>query len=273
MTEIAGSRFVITGGASGMGRCLARKAAAAGADLVLWDLDRLGLEKLVAELTDTSGRSVHGYVCDVSDREQVYETARRTLAEAGPVDVLVNNAGVVSGARLLDLPDEEVERTFRVNTLALFWTAKAFLPAMVERNGGHLVTMASASSYLGVAKLSDYAASKWAAMGFDESLRVELARTAPGVVTTVVCPFYVNTGMFDGVKSRFPLLLPILDEDVVADRVLDAIRRDRRRLVLPPLVALVPLLRVLPVRWLDAIAGALGVNVSMDEFVGRQGRR
>lgn len=240
---------------------------------MLWDLDGAGLGKLVAELEATSGRSARGYVCDVGDREQVYETARITLAEAGPVDVLVNNAGVVSGASFLDIPDEKVERTFRVNTLALFWTAKAFLPAMVERNRGHLVTMASASSYLGVARLSDYSASKWAAMAFDESLRVEFAPSAPGIVTTVVCPFYVNTGMFEGVKSRFPILLPILDEAVVAERVLGAIRRDRRRLVLPPLVRWVPLLRVLPVRWQDAVAGFLGINVSMEEFVGRGGGR
>jgi all-trans-retinol dehydrogenase (NAD+) len=185
------------------------------------------------------------------------------------VDVLVNNAGVVGGRPLLELSDAQIETTFAVNTLALFWTTRAFLPAMIERGSGHLVTIASASALIGVAKLSDYAASKWAAMGFDESLRAELRTLAPGVRTTVVCPYYVDTGMFRGVRSRFPRLLPILREEDVAAAIVRAVQRDRRRLVLPPLVGLLPLLRVLPVGAFDRIATFLGVNASMDAFRGR----
>jgi all-trans-retinol dehydrogenase (NAD+) len=131
--------------------------------------------------------------------------------------------------------------------------------------------MASASGYIGVAKLSDYSSSKWAAIGFDESLRVELRTQAPGITTTVVCPYYVKTGMFDGVKSRFPLLMPILEEDYAADKIVAAIANKRRRLVMPWSVALLPLLRLLPVSLLDAVANFLGVNVSMEEFRGRDG--
>jgi len=122
------------------------------------------------------------------------------------------------------------------------------------------------------AHLADYAASKWAAMGFDESLRGELRQIAPGVKTTVVCPYYIDTGMFSGVKSRFPWLLPILREDDVATRVVAAIQRDRRRLMMPPLVYLVPMMRVLPVGVFDWVASFLGVNASMDEFKGREPR-
>ena len=148
----------------------------------------------------------------MSRRERVYAVAEETRAAAGGVDVLINNAGVVSGRSLLDIPDEKIEATFAVNTLSLFWVTKAVLPDMLRRGEGHIVTIASASGLIGVAKLSDYAASKWAAVGFDESLRAELRQTAPGVRTTVVCPCYIDTGMFRGVKSRFPLLLPILKE-------------------------------------------------------------
>jgi all-trans-retinol dehydrogenase (NAD+) len=176
---------------------------------------------------------------------------------------------VVSGRPLLELPDEKIEATFAVNALSLFWTSKAFLPAMLARGRGHLVTIASASALIGVAKLSDYAASKWAAMGFDESLRAELRQTAPALRTTVVCPYYIDTGMFRGVKSRFPRLLPILREDDVADRIVRAVERDQRRLVLPPLVGLLPLMRILPVGAFDWIARFLGVSASMDEFQGR----
>jgi all-trans-retinol dehydrogenase (NAD+) len=154
----------------------------------------------------------------------------------------------------------------------MMWMTKAYLPAMVERNSGHIVNIASSAGFVGVSRLSDYAASKWAAVGFDESLRVELRRMAPGVKTTVVAPFFIDTGMFDGVKTRFPLLLPILKEDEVAQAVVKAVSKNKARLLMPPMVYLVPPLRLLPVRVFDFVADVLGVNVSMDEFVGRSNR-
>ncbi len=271
MSEISGRHVLVTGGASGIGRLAALRMAALGARVSLWDIHRENLDRVVAELGAAGRAPARGSVCDVSKRENVYAAARETLAAGGPVDVLVNNAGVVSGRALLEIPDEKIEATFAVNTLSLFWTAKAFLPAMIEQRRGHIVTIASASSLIGVARLSDYAASKWAAMGFDESLRAELRKVAPELKTTVVCPFYIDTGMFRGVKSRFPRLLPVLDENHVAARIVDAIERDRRRVVMPALVHWIPLLRVLPVGVFDALATFLGVNSSMDEFKGRSG--
>ena len=83
---------------------------------------------------------------------------------------------------------------------------KAFLPAMVARNSGHIVSIASSAGLFGVTGLADYCASKFAAVGFDESLRFELeAMGKTGVHTTVVCPYYINTGMFDGVRTRYQL--------------------------------------------------------------------
>ena len=98
---------------------------------------------------------------------------------------------------------------------------------MKARGSGHIVTVASAAGLIGTARETDYAASKFAAVGFDEALRQELRRSAPGVRTTVVCPYYIDTGMFKGVKTRFPLLLPVLKEQEVADRVLKAVRRNQ----------------------------------------------
>lgn len=265
MSEIAGRHALITGGASGIGRLMALKLARAGARVTIWDINPANLDTVVAELAAIPGAQAHGLICDVADRQQVYTRAEET----GAVDILINNAGVVSGKDFLDLPDEKIAATFDVNVLALFWAGKAFLPAMIARNRGHVVTIASASGLIGVARLADYAASKWAAVGFDESLRAELRRAAPGVMTTVVCPFYINTGMFRGVRSRWPWLLPILEEDDVAERVVRAIARDQRRVVLPWAVHLVPLLRVLPIGVFDWIANLLGVNASMKDFVGR----
>lgn len=264
MTDVRGRRVLITGGASGIGRLLADELARQGARLVLWDLDERALTATVDALR-SKGFDAEGHRCDVSDRAAVYALAE----QVGDVDVLVNNAGIVSGRPLLEIPDEQIEKTFAVNTLALYWTTKAFLPGMLARDRGHIVTIASAAGLLGVSRQTDYSASKHAAVGFDESLRVELAKTAPGVRTTVICPFFVNTGMFDGVKTRVPWLLPILEQEAVAQRIARAIARNEQRVTLPAVVRLLPAARVLPTRAFDGLMNLLGVNVSMEHFTGR----
>ena len=132
MTDINGKRVLITGAAGGIGRALTTKLAHAGAQIVLWDIDAEALAQFQAQLDET-GYAADIYVCDLTSREEVSAVARRTLAQSGPVDILINNAGVVSGKNLLDMSDEEIERTFQVNSLALFRTVRAFLPSMLER--------------------------------------------------------------------------------------------------------------------------------------------
>jgi len=271
MTDINGKRALITGAGSGIGRLLATKLADAGARLVLWDIDQASLDRAKAELT-SAGYEAHVYQCDLASREDIAAVAKQTLAESGPIDILINNAGIVSGKNLLDISDREIQQTFQVNTLALFWTVRAFLPSMLERGSGHLVTVASAAGIAGTAKLTDYCSSKFAAVGFDESLRLELKEQGSKVITTVVCPFYTDTGMFDGVKTRFSWLLPILKPEAVARRIVKAIQRDRRRLVMPWFVYTSWPSRLLPVRWFDALMSFFGISHSMDEFRGGAGK-
>lgn len=270
MTGISGKTIVITGGAHGIGRLMALKMSRLGGTVVIYDLDAGALDTVVEEVRDRTGREAHGFVCDVSDREEVYRTAGRVHETVGPVDMLVNNAGLVSGRRLMDIPDEKIEAVMNVNVLALYWMTKSFLPTMMERNSGHIVTIASAAGLLGVSGQTDYSASKHAAIGFTESLRVELKQSGyTGVRTTIVEPFYINTGMFEGVKTRFPRILPILDQDYVAGRVVRAVQRNRQELKMPFIVNLVPGLHMLPVEVFDRLADFFGINTSMDEFTGR----
>ena len=270
MSQIAGSTVLITGGGMGIGRLMALKMAALGARIVIWDINPDNLANVSEELT-RAGREVFGCQVDVSDREKVYDAARRTLDEAGPVHILINNAGIVSGKPFIECSDEQIERTIRVNTMALFWVTKVFLPQMMENGWGHLVTISSAGGILGTPGLADYSASKFAAFGFDEALRGEFKKRGLAIKTTVVCPFFIDTGMFEGVKTKYPLLLPILQEGYVADRIIGAIQRNRARIWMPPIVYTVPLLRALPVPLMDWIAKFLGVTESMDEFKGRTG--
>ncbi|MDP8939596.1 MAG: SDR family oxidoreductase [Actinomycetota bacterium] len=273
MSEISGKTIVITGGASGMGRLLALKTARLGGTVVVYDVDSGALDAVVEEIKAQTGRDAYGFVCDVSDREEVYRTADKVHESVGKVDILINNAGIVSGRRLMDLSDEKIEAVIGVNVLALYWVTKSFLPDMLKWGSGHVVTVASAAGLLGVDKQTDYSASKHAAIGFTESLRVELKKTGyPNIRTTIVEPFYVDTGMFEGVKTRFPRILPILKQDEVTDRIVKAIQKNRQELKMPFIVNLVPAFRLLPVDVFDRLADFFGINASMDEFVGRDKR-
>ena len=191
------------------------------------------------------------------------------------MDVLILNAGVINGKVLEELTEQEIRKTFDVNVLGLYWATKAFLPTMKQRRSGHIVTIASAAGLLGVVRQVDYCATKHAAVGFAESLRVELHRYAPDLRTTLVCPYYINTGMFDGVKSKVGWLLPILEEQDVADKVISAVERDKPELFMPWSVATLPFLRGLPSKLFDRAMDFLGVHASMDEFhgAGRSARR
>lgn len=268
MTDPAGRHVVITGAASGIGRLLAERLARRGARLSLWDVDREGLDRLVRSLR-ADGGTAEAFVCDLARRDAIRETAKRVLQGQGPVGLLINNAGVVNGRTLLESSEDQIEATFRINTLALFHTTRAFLPGMLDQGDGHIVTVASAGGIVGTSRLVDYCSSKFAAFGFDESLRLELRRLDAPVRTTVVCPFYIDTGMFAGVKTRFRWLLPILKPEHVADRIMGAIEKDRARLVMPRFVYTTWLARLLPTRLFDAVMDFLGVSRSMDDFRGR----
>jgi all-trans-retinol dehydrogenase (NAD+) len=268
MGSFYGKVTLITGGASGLGRLVARKMATRGAHALLWDINDGALATAADEIRAAGGKA-NSYHCNVADREMVYDTAEKVRRDVGRVDILVNNAGIVNGKRFLECSDEELRRTMEVNILSHFWTVKAFLPDMIRAKGGHVVTIASAGGIVGSAKLVDYSASKFAAFGFDEALRAEFKQQRLNIRTTVVCPFFINSGMFAGVQTRFPLLLPILNEEKVAERIVRAVARGKERVILPPFVYTTWPLRLVPVKVFDRVVTLLGVNNAMDTFRGR----
>ncbi|MDQ0646230.1 all-trans-retinol dehydrogenase (NAD+) [Microbacterium natoriense] len=264
--RFTGSHVLITGAGSGIGRLMAIGAARRGARVTIWDLSEERGTKVRDEIRSFGGQAQVRTI-DITDRAAVDAAA----ADTGTVDILINNAGIVTGKRLLDSDPDAIQRTFAVNTLSLYWMTRAFLGGMLQRDRGTVVTVASAAGLVGVARQTDYSASKFAAFGFNESLRAELRTEGSSVRTLIVCPFYVNTGMFEGVKTKYPFLLPILDEDVVAEKILTAVSRGKEQLIMPGAVRLLPSGRMFPVRGFDAIMNALGVNRTMDHFVGRRG--
>ncbi|MCL1897463.1 MAG: SDR family NAD(P)-dependent oxidoreductase [Micrococcales bacterium] len=267
-TPLDGSTVLVTGGGSGLGRLLAFGAAGRGAQVVVWDIsaDRAASTRdiILAHGGEASSASV-----DVSDRAAVEEAA----AAAPPVDILINNAGVVGGRVLLDTTPEQITRVLTVNLHSLYWVTRAFLPGMVDRGSGSVVTVASAAALIGSAKMSDYAATKFGAFGFNEALRNEMRMARTGVNTMIVCPYYMSTGMFQGVKTRFSALLPILKPERIALKVLNGIESGKQQIIEPPFVRTVPLLRLLPVRVFDQVADLFGINQTMEDFTGREGDR
>lgn len=265
-TRIAGARVLITGAGNGIGRLMALDAAARGAaEVLIWDLST-EIGQRVREEIVAAGSRARSFAVNVADSSQVAAAAEDT----GPVDILINCAGIVTGKKLVDADEKAIRRVYDVNTLALYWVTRAFLPGMLERDRGTVVTIASAAGFTGVARQTDYSASKFAAVGFTESLRAELRAEGSKVSTLVVCPYYINTGMFEGVTTKFPRLLPILEETDVSTKVLDSIASGREQLVMPSLVRILPGARLLPTRMFDKAMDFLGVNKTMDHFTGRR---
>ncbi|KFP71475.1 Epidermal retinol dehydrogenase 2, partial [Acanthisitta chloris] len=194
--NVSGEIVLITGAGSGIGRLLSLKFANLGATVVLWDINQEGLKETVRLARRNGTVRVHSYICDCSKRQDVYRVADQVKKEVGDVSILVNNAGIVTGKRFVDSPDSLAEKSMEVNTVAHFWTYKAFLPAMIATNHGHLVSIASSAGLFGVNRLADYCASKFAAVGFAESIDLEMRCLRKfGIKTTIVCPYVINTGM------------------------------------------------------------------------------
>lgn len=269
--SVKGEKVLITGSGSGMGRLMALRFAGLGSELVLWDINAEGNEE-TAKLVRSRGAKVKSYTVDLSNREKVYEAANKVKIEVGDVDILVNNAGIVTGKKFLNSPDTLIQKTMEVNSMALFWTVKAFLPSMLTRNHGHVVTIASAAGLVGTNGLCDYCSSKFGAVGFDESLRNELdAQGKNGVKTLVVCPGYINTGMFTGAKSRFQWLMPNLEPDYAVDMIMDSILTNSYMLLMPRILYVLMALKwLMPIKVQIKLAHFFGITSSMDHFVGRQ---
>ena len=269
MTKIKGSCVLITGGASGIGKIMGRMSLEMGArGLVIWDINQQSIDAAIAEL-GAAGK-VYGYRIDVSDSSAVEQCYKRTCAECGDVDIVINCAGIVTGNKTFDKQNiTDIERTMNINSVAPMVIALQALPGMLARGKGHICNIASAAGMLSNPKMSVYVASKWAMIGWSDSLRIELKQAGNKVRVTTVAPYYINTGMFDGVKSRF---FPILDPERTSRKILKAIESNTNFRGLPWSSHFIRFWQaVLPSAWFDTIMGHwVGIYTTMDHFTGRK---
>jgi short-subunit dehydrogenase len=269
MRSLADKRVLITGGASGIGRSLAMRFAREGAEVHIVDLNEGAADEVAGAISAAGGRA-SAWGLDVTDAARIADVRRKILDASGPIDVLVNNAGIVHGGAFLEVPLDRHLATFHVNTLAVVAVTHAFLADLVARPDAHVVNIASAAGFAGLPFGSTYAASKWAVIGFSESVRLELREQGHRHVgVTTVCPGYVGTGMFDGARALW--LTRILTPERVADLTVRAVLADREMVMTPWVVALGPLLKgILPRRAFDWTARLFGAPTSMASWRGRQ---
>lgn len=270
MSTFNDATVLVTGGASGIGKLMGAMAIERGCKrLILWDVRQQALDDVVKEFSARL-KEVHGYAVDVSQPEQIRGIAAKTIAECGPVDILFNNAGIVVGKYFHEHSHEEITRTMAINAEGPMHVTREFLPGMMQRNSGHIITIASAAGMVGNPRMSVYASSKWAAIGWSDSLRLEMEKLNLNVKVTCVTPYYINTGMFDGVKTS--LFIPINNAEKAVHRIMNGVERNALHIRMPLIVYTLQLFKgILPTRMFDLIVGKwLKVYKTMDEFTGRK---
>ena len=266
-------RVLITGGASGIGRLMGEMSLKKGAAaLIIWDINQKGIEQTVAEFSKFG--KVVGYKVDVSDDSMVAKTYSRVKSEVGDVDILINCAGIVTGNKTFDCcTTDEIHRTININTVSPMVVALQVLPDMIKRDSGHICNIASAGGMISNPRMSIYAASKWATIGWSDSVRIELKELKSNVRITTVAPYYIDTGMFGGVKSR---ILPILKPKYAAEQIIKAIEKNRDFKMLMRWIPcphhFVRLMQgLLPTALFDWLFGQVfGIFHTMDNFTGRK---
>lgn len=276
--HIKGTNVLITGGASGIGRIMGRICLEKGAsNLIVWDINQANIDKTEAGLSDVkpaeagvSKGQIHSYIVNVSDPQAIKSEYEKVKSEVGEVDILVNCAGIVRGNNTFDKQTvQDIDLTMDINANAPMYVALAVLPDMLRRDRGHICNIASAAGMLGVPKLSVYCASKWAVIGWTESMRVELKQAHSHVRVTSVAPYFINTGMFDGVNSK---VFPILDPEKTAAKIIRAIEVGKSFRCIPFAYHFIRIWQgLLPNFLFDFIFGKIfGVYSVMDHFTGRR---
>ncbi len=232
MKDLRDKVVLITGAAHGIGRETSWAFAREGARVVLADVHAGRLEEAVGDLK-RAGHDAIGIQVDLKDRDQVKEMVDRAVSEAGHVDVLVNNAGVVFAGRIWELSDREVDDTISVNLLAPIWATRRVLPGMIERGYGHIVNIASAAGKATNPYISVYCASKFAVVGFTDAVHQELHGT--GIGTTVVNPGWIKTGMFKGARP-IRLFTHWNPPRLIAESIVMAVKKNKAEIHRPKLM-------------------------------------
>ncbi|KAK2807027.1 hypothetical protein FQN50_005601 [Emmonsiellopsis sp. PD_5] len=238
---------LLSGGCSGIGKQVMYDFANAGVKVVILDVQEPGF---------VLPKNATFYHADVTSPSSLQSVANKIRSTHGDPTVLINNAGVGHDGTILSQPASQIRQTFEVNTLSHFWMVREFLPAMVRENHGHVVTIASMASFIGVGEMADYCGSKASALAFYECLRQELRLWygAKRVRASIVHPLWVRTPMIKQLTdagSKFKM--PVLTVEVVSRAIVGQVMAQRGgQVILPGYYSAARWLRAMPV-WLQEV--------------------
>lgn len=267
MKDLAGKIVLITGGASGIGKIMVRLMLERQAKVILWDISQAGIDTTISEFAGKG--PLFGYKVDISNVQEIQESAKKVKQEIGVVDVIINNAGIVAGKFFHEHSAVDITKTMEINSSAPMLITSEFLGDMIAQNSGHICNIASSGGLISNPKMSVYAASKWALIGWSDSLRLEMKQLNKNIHITTIMPYYINTGMFDGVKSK----IPILEPEAASLTILKAIENNIRMLTMPGYIYRLTRIGqgILSINAFDWFAGSvMGIYKTMEHFVGRK---
>jgi NAD(P)-dependent dehydrogenase (short-subunit alcohol dehydrogenase family) len=256
--DLSGKLVLITGGARGIGRCTASKLASEGAKVLIADLDG-GLAQETAKEVVLAG----AYPLDVADGPAFRALVERIEAEHGPLEVLINNAGVMSLGGFTEQASRNDEKQVAVNLFGVINGMRAVLPRMKKRGRGRIVNVASQAGKIGVPGAAVYSATKHAICGLTESVRLEYRGS--GIRFSYVLPAPVRTELYAGAKElKFP---PLVEPEEVADAILDAVVRGKLEVYVPKIGKLLSILpAILPLKVRDRIGDLLGLGTMFVKY-------
>ncbi|GAY18258.1 SDR family oxidoreductase [Mycobacterium sp. shizuoka-1] len=253
-TSLTDRVVVVTGGARGIGAAIASHFVRAGATVAIGDVDVEQAERTAGAIGCWWGE------VDVTDRAGFACFLDSLTGALGPVDVLVNNAGIMPVTPLVDEAPESIQRQLAINVAGVIYGTQLAIDRMSPRRRGHVVNIASAAGRMGFGGVSTYTATKFAVAGFTEAIALEAADS--GITFTTVYPGMVNTELSAGLSDHW--LMRTCAPEVVAAAVVDAVRRGRRAVYVPRrLGPLTAVYGVLPARARASVMGLLGADHRM----------
>lgn len=266
MSHFKNKIVLITGGASGIGKIMLRLMLERDAKVIIWDINQDNIDQTIAEFS--KNENLFSFKVDVSNIEQIQEAAKQVRETIGVVDVLINNAGIVVGKYFHEHSATEIAKTMEINVNGPMYITKEFLNDMLSQNSGHICNIASSGGLISNPKMSVYASSKWALIGWSDSLRLEMKQLNKAINVTTIMPYYIHTGMFDGVKSK----IPILEPEAAALTIVKAIEKNKKMITIPGYIYRLTRMgqAIMPINIFDWFTGeVLGIYKTMEHFVGR----
>ncbi len=214
--RFGGKRALVTGGGRGIGAAIARSLAAEGAMVAVSARTASEVNEVVEGIVGAGGHA-QAFIADLSKPEEARALVGAVEAALGPLEFLINNAGVASSAPVSKISLEEWNRIFAINVTATFLCTQAALPGMMERKSGRIINIASVAARMGARYIAAYAASKHAVLGFTRCVAAEAAES--GVTANAVCPAFVDTAMVAESVSRI-----VARTGMPAEKALEAIQ-------------------------------------------------